>query len=94
MLNLSSKPLTIVLGIVLIFLQYEIWSSTGGMSQAWHLSQAITGIEEQNKELQEKNLVLAADVEDLKNGDQSIEEHARLDLGMVKKGEIFYQIVN
>ena len=94
MLNLSSKPLTVALGLLLIFLQYEIWSANGGLSQVWRLKQSIATIAEQNKELQEKNTVLAADVEDLKHGDESIEEHARMDLGMIKKNEIFYQIVD
>lgn len=94
MLNLASKPLTILLVILLLFLQFEIWFSEGGLSQAWKIKQTITLVEDQNKELQEKNMVLAADVEDLKRGDESIEEHARMDLGMVKKDEIFYQIVD
>ncbi len=94
MLNLASKPLTILLVTLLLFLQFEIWCSEGGLSQAWKIKQTITLVEDQNKELQEKNMVLAADVEDLKRGDESIEEHARMDLGMVKKDEIFYQIVD
>lgn len=93
MLNLSSRPLMVVLSFFLLFLQYEIWSSDGGLSQVWKLKQSICAMEEQNKELQEKNMVLAADVDDLKNGDESIEEHARMDMGMIKKNEIFYQLV-
>lgn len=93
MLNLSSRSLTVVLGLLFVILQYEIWSTHGGLSQVWKLKQSITTVEEQNKELQEKNIILAADVDDLKNGDESIEEHARMDLGMIKKNEIFYQIV-
>lgn len=94
MLNLASRPLTFILMIFLLFLQYEIWSTDGGLSQVWRTKQTITVIENQNKELQEKNMVLAADVNDLKKGDESIEEHARLDMGMIKKDEIFYQIVD
>jgi cell division protein FtsB len=94
MFNLSSKSLTVALGFMLIFLQYCIWSSDGGLSQIWKLKQAIISREEQNRELREKNIILEADVEDLKRGGESIEEHARLDLGMVKPNEIFYQVVN
>jgi cell division protein FtsB len=93
MFNLSSKSLTAGLGLLLLFLQYGIWSQEGGLSQVFKLKHAITVAQEQNRELKEKNLVLAADVEDLKYGDESIEEHARVDLGMVKENEIFYQIV-
>jgi cell division protein FtsB len=94
MLSLSARPLTVLLGILIIFLQYEIWSPDGGISQVWKLKQSIATVKEQNKELQEKNMILAADVEDLKHGDESIEEHARMDLGMTKKNEVFYQIVD
>lgn len=94
MLNLSSRSLVALLSALAIFLQYEIWSVNGGISQVWKLKHAIIIVEEQNKELQQKNTILAADVEDLKHGDESIEEHARMDLGMIKKNEIFYQIVD
>jgi cell division protein FtsB len=94
MLNLASKPLTILLSSLLLFLQYEIWSTNGGLSQVWRTKQTIASMADQNKELQEKNMVLAADVEDLKKGDESVEEHARMDLGMVKNDEIFYQVVD
>jgi|LakMenEpi03Aug12_release.lakeMendotaPanAssembly.Ray.scaffolds.fasta_scaffold249188_2 cell division protein FtsB len=94
MLNLSSRPLTVALGLLLLLLQYEIWSTNGGLSQVWHLKQSIKTMENKNTELQEKNMVLAADVDDLRNGSESVEEHARMDLGMVKKNEIFYQIID
>ncbi len=94
MLNLASKPLTMLLSVLLLFLQYEIWSTDGGLAQVFRTKQTIAVVEEQNKELHERNMVLAADVEDLRKGDESIEEHARSDLGMVKKDEIFYQIVD
>lgn len=94
MLNISSKPLCMVLGFFLLFLQFEIWSTNGGLSQLWKLKQSISIIKEQNKELGEKNNILAAEVEDLKKGGESIEEHARMDLGMIKHGELFYQVVD
>ncbi len=93
MLNLSSKPLTVVFSVLLIFLQFSIWSSNGGLSQIIKLKQAIAVSLLQNQHLQEKNMILAADVEDLKHGLESIEEQAR-DLGMVKSNEIFYQIID
>lgn len=47
-----------------------------------------------NKKLAERNAILMADIFDLKHGNEAIEEHARNDLGMIKKGEVFYQITN
>ncbi len=94
MLNFSSKSLTVFLCSLLIFLHYKLWSPNGGLSQMWKTKQSIAVLKEQNIELLEKNLVLAAEVEDLRIGEESIEEHARMDLGMIKKNEIFYQIVD
>ena len=47
---------------------------------------------ELNTELKERNRVLAAEVYDLKNGVEAIEEHARLDLGLIKPHETFVQM--
>lgn len=94
MLNITSRSLTLIMGFILLFLQYEIFFGSGGIMKIWKLKQSIHNIQNQNSELEEKNAVLAADVEDLKTGDEAVEERARMDLGMVKKGEIFYQIIN
>jgi cell division protein FtsB len=92
-LNFSSKLFTILLCSLLVLLHYEIWSPNGGLSQVWKIKQSIANLEAQNIQLLERNLVLAADVEDLKTGAESIEECARMNLGMIKKNEIFYQII-
>lgn len=80
-----------MLSLFLIF-QYALWFSSGGLIQIWHLRQKITALEEQNKQLQNRNTMLAADVNDLKQGKEAIEERARNDLGMVKSNETFYQV--
>lgn len=74
-------------------LQYELWFAKGSVRTAMQLQKQIAVQEQQNEELQKRNAVIEADIEDLKSGDQSIEQHARHDLGMIKKGEIFYRIV-
>lgn len=81
----------VMLSLFLIF-QYALWFSSGGLIQIWHLRQKITALEEQNKQLQNRNTMLAADVNDLKQGKEAIEERARNDLGMVKSNETFYQV--
>ena len=48
---------------------------------------------EENRQLQRRNQELGADVEDLKEGREAVEERARSELGMVKPGEVFYQVV-
>ncbi len=50
--------------------------------------------QEQNNQFRQRNAALSAEVKDLKSGQDAIEEHARNDLGMVKKGESFYQVLD
>ncbi|MCG2952936.1 septum formation initiator family protein, partial [Escherichia coli] len=56
------------------------------------LTQQIAQQAEINQELKERNRILAAEVYDLKNGTEAIEEHARLDLGLIKPHETFVQM--
>ena len=50
-------------------------------------------VRETNAKLKARNDALDAEVRDLKQGLEALEEHARLDLGMIRKDEIFYQVV-
>lgn len=87
------KAFGLGLVILLIALQYALWFSTGGIVQIWRLNQAIAASEQNNAERTERNDILEAEVEDLKSGNEAIEERARNDLGMIKKNETFYQVV-
>ncbi|MFW0089517.1 MAG: cell division protein FtsB [Coxiella endosymbiont of Haemaphysalis qinghaiensis] len=86
--------------ILLIFvalfflLQYQLWFETGGILSVYRLRKNLHYQVAENKKLAERNAVLMADIFDLKHGNQAIEERARNDLGMIKKGEVFYQIPN
>lgn len=64
------------------------------MKDVWALDEAIAAQAEKNAHLKERNQTLFAEVDDLKQGLEAVEERARYDLGMVKKGETFYQIVD
>jgi cell division protein FtsB len=85
----------LVLGLVLILaaLQYRLWVNPGSVHELWRLRQEIAAQRAENARLLERNQALQAEVLDLKNGLEAIEERARLELGMVKDGEVFYQIV-
>lgn len=85
------RPVVLVIIAVIAFLQYEIWFGHGSFYTAWGLRQSISAQAEKNFQLQQRNEILAADIKDLKNGNQAVEERARNELGMVKKDEIFYQ---
>jgi cell division protein FtsB len=81
-----------LLGLFLI-LQFKLWFSDEGLFRMFQLRHEVAIQAEKNQELQKSNNALRADIDALKKGDNSIEEHARNDLGMIKKGEVFYQIV-
>ena len=79
--------------VLFALLQYQLWLAPGSLLEVWHLNQESKQLEQINQMLYEKNLLLAADVEDLKSGEESVEERARYELGMVKQFEEFYQII-
>lgn len=79
--------------ILLLLLQYEFWFSDGGMKTVWQLKNSIAAQQQINTQLDKQNQLLVAEVKDLQSGNAAIEARARNDLGMVKKGEVFYQVV-
>ena len=87
------KPLIILLLLVLIYLQYRLWIGDGNVPDVIQLGNQVETQRSENLRLRERNDVLGAEVRDLQQGLDAIEEHAREDLGMVKDGETFYQIV-
>jgi cell division protein FtsB len=83
-----------ILLVLLLVLQYRLWVHEDGMRQAMQLRAALRVQQDENERLAERNAALAAEVEDLKSGLQAIEERARAELGMVREGETFYQVVD
>lgn len=79
--------------ILLVVLQYKLWGTTDGLSELWRLQSAVKTQEEHNQIFEKQNQQILAEVNDLKSGKDAIEAHAREDLGMIKEGEEFYQIV-
>ena len=79
--------------VLLLLLQYEFWFSDGGMKTVWQLQKSIAVQAQKNEVLDQRNQVLITEIKGLQNGNEGIEAQARRDLGMVKKGEVFYQLV-
>lgn len=86
--------LALVLVALLCVVQAALWSPQGGIPKVLEMRQQIARQEKQNAELRERNLALDAEVMDLKQGLEAIEERARSDVGMIKSGELFYQIID
>jgi len=78
---------------LLVLLQYRLWVGDGSFAEVWDLYQQVEMQREENQQLRERNQALEAEVQDLKQGLGAIEERAREELGMIKEGETFYQII-
>lgn len=88
------KYITYTLWGLLLLLQYQLWLGQGGLIDMWRLKQSIGAVNETIKQRTERNAGLQGEVQDLKGGLDAIEERARSELGMVKQGEVFYQVVD
>ncbi len=88
------KFVTFILFTVLVLLQYRLWIGNGSLTEIRHLKQAKQSILEKNDVSKERNDSLAAEVLDLKQGMDAIEERARSEMGMIGKDETFYQLVD
>ena len=75
-------------------MQYPLWLGKGSWLKVWEIDQQVTRQHEINRKLQMRNAALDAEVRDLKQGHEAIEERARSELGMIKQNEIFFHIVN
>ena len=91
---MSLRLFAAALLVIALALQYRLWLSDGGIREVHRLQNAVTAQTQQNVELKERNEQLAAEVKDLKEGLDAVEERARSDLGMVGANETFYQVVS
>lgn len=87
------KTLIIFLILVLIGLQYKLWFGDGSLSEVVQLSRELEVQKQKLQLLEERNRILEAQVLDLQNGLDAFEEKARNDLGMIKQGETFIQLI-
>lgn len=78
---------------LLLVLQYPLWFGNGGVMAYWQLQRELAAYQQELAQLRERNRALEAEVLDLKQGLEAVEERARRELGMVKKGETFFQII-
>lgn len=82
-----------VLIVLLLLLQYRLWVGEGSLAEVNNLKQEIAIQQQELKQLRQRNRALTAEVQDLKQGLSAIEGRARSELGMIRKGETFYQII-
>ncbi|GAB1234608.1 cell division protein FtsB [Ferrigenium sp. UT5] len=87
------RAVTYFLLALVILLQYPLWFGKGSWLKVWDVNQKLETQKTINDQAQQRNAALDAEVRDLKRGTDAIEERARSELGMVKQGEIFVQII-
>lgn len=80
--------------LVIIAMQYRLWFGEGSLSHHVQLKREIEKQRQENALLKESNKTLAAQVTALKVGSDAIEARARQDMGMIKKGETFFMIID
>jgi len=91
--DLILRWVLLALVLVLAALQYRLWVGEGSLGEITVLRREIREQHLELERLRERNRALQAEVEDLKHGLEAIEERARSEMGMIKEGEVFYQIV-
>ena len=82
-----------ILALLFVLLQYRLWVGEGSLAEVNNLRHEIENQRSELERLRARNRALQAEVDDLREGMEAIEERARNELGMVKPGEIFYQVV-
>jgi cell division protein FtsB len=88
------RILSIVLAALIALLQYPLWLGKGGWLRVWEIDRQVKAQKDDNARLRVPNDALDAEVRDLKQGYDAIEERARYELGMVRQDEIFFQIMD
>jgi cell division protein FtsB len=86
------RILAILFAVLIVALQYPMWLGKGGWLRVRELDRQVEAQKHMNAELQARNAALDADVRDLKQGLEAIEERARSELGMIRNDEVFFQL--
>ena len=87
------RPLSIVLAVLIVLLQYPLWLGKGGWLRVWEIDRQVKAQKDGNARLRLRNGALDVEVRDLKQGYDAVEERARYELGMIRQDEIFFHIM-
>ncbi|WP_113905980.1 cell division protein FtsB [Aliidiomarina celeris] len=88
------RVLTLVMLAIVALLQYRIWFGQYGAGDLRQLQADVERQAESNNALKQRNELLYADIEDLREAHEAIEERARNELGMVKPEETFFRLID
>lgn len=87
------RIVTLILLVILILLQFKLWLGEGGFREVARLEARVETQRQKNDDLLQRNARLQAEVEDLRERLEAVEERARSELGLIKPAEEFYQVV-
>lgn len=96
-LRVKGQPLLWLLALLLLLLgglQYRLWFAQGSLAEQHRLEVQLREQTEINRKLRERNAVVEREVMELQSGSSAIEQRAREQLGLIRKGEIFYLVVD
>ncbi len=85
--------ISLILIVLILLWQYPLWLGRGSWIKLWELDRQVEAQKVTNQQAKTRNAVLDAEVRDLKQGTAAIEERARSELGMIRPGEVFFQVV-
>ena len=88
------RMVPIILAALLVAIQFPLWLGKGGWMRVREMEQQLAAQNRTNAQLQARNERVSAEVKDLREGAGAVEERARYELGMLKEGEVFVQIVD
>ena len=83
---------TIALAVLLLLVQADLWLGRGSLPQVWKLQRDLAGQQQTNERARERNTRVTAEVTDLKEGLEMVEDKARSELGMIKPDEVLVQV--
>ena len=92
-IGLKVKLILAVFVVIFIVLQYALWAGKHNVIDLYRLNRQVDNVRNENNEFKRRNDQLHKDVIDIKSGTGAIESQARFDLGLIKPGETYYQIV-
>ena len=85
--------LMVIVLTLLVALQIRLWSGDNGIAELRDLKQDIERQHATNQQLAQRNQLLHADIDDLRNAQDAVEERARNELGLIKQDETFFRLV-
>jgi len=87
------RALAALLVLLIAAIQTPLWFGKGGWMRVWELDQQVRTQHATNDKLRARNAALDAEIRDLKQGYDAIEERARSELGMIRQDEVFFQVL-